>query len=717
MHRVVSAATVTGISVWGGVECTINRVGDQFLDQLERCGHYGRPGDIDAMAALGVRAIRYPALWERIAPHGVDCADWRGCDRALLRLRELGVEPIVGLVHHGSGPASTHLLDPHFIDGLAAYAAAFAERYPWVRKYTPINEPLTTARFAALYGLWYPHRRDDRSFVTALLTECRATAEAMVAIRTRVPDAELVQTEDAGFVRSTPAVAAQAAFENHRRWLSLDLLAGRVGEHHPLWQYLCEAGADVRELARLRERPTPPDVVGLNYYVTSDRFLDNRFDRYSPRLWGGNGRQRYADVDAVRVPGVGIRGHQTVLLEAWRRYGLPVAITEAHLGCTREEQMRWLLDAWRGANDAAALGADVRAVTAWALLGSWDWDSLLLRSIPTRYEAGAFEIQGGVPRPTGVGRVIVDLAAGRTPTHPVLSVPGWWRRAPGALPASAPPIVIAGAGGTLGRAFVEACESRGLACVPLARHDMDISDPGAVRAAAARWKPWAVVNAAGYVRVDDAERERAVCRRANAVGPSVLAMVCRQLGIQLATFSSDLVFDGAANRPYVESDPVCPVNVYGHTKAEAERRVLALAPGALVIRTSAFFGPSDRANFVTRLLETLSAGGTFRAASDVIVSPTYVPDLVDRVLDLLIDGAAGLWHVANAGALSWMAFARMAATAAGLDPDAVEPGHPPASARRPPFSALGSERGTALPPLEDCVSRYVRDRSRIGDAA
>jgi dTDP-4-dehydrorhamnose reductase len=83
----------------------------------------------------------------------------------------------------------------------------------------------------------------------------------------------------------------------------------------------------------------------------------------------------------------------------------------------------------------------------------------------------------------------------------------------------------------------------------------------------------------------------------------------------------------------------------------------------------------------------------------------------------LIDGAAGVWHVANGGALSWMAFARMAAAAAGLDPDAIEPGHSPSPARRPPFSALGSERGAALPPLEDGLSRYVRDRRRIGDAA
>ena len=193
--------TIPTIALWGGIECTINRVGEQFFDQLERCGHYSRSGDLDAIAALGIKTLRYPALWERMAPHGLSGIDWSGCDHALQRLRDLGVEPIIGLVHHGSGPAGTDLLDPRFVDGLAAYAAAFAERYPWVRQYTPINEPLTTARFAGLYGHWYPHRRDDRAFVAALVTQCRAIAAAMAAIREHVPHAELVQTEDAGSVR------------------------------------------------------------------------------------------------------------------------------------------------------------------------------------------------------------------------------------------------------------------------------------------------------------------------------------------------------------------------------------------------------------------------------------------------------------------------------------------------------------------------------------
>jgi dTDP-4-dehydrorhamnose reductase len=256
--------------------------------------------------------------------------------------------------------------------------------------------------------------------------------------------------------------------------------------------------------------------------------------------------------------------------------------------------------------------------------------------------------------------------------------------------------------------------------VSLTRQDLDILDVDAVRAAVAAYRPWAVVNAAGYVRVDDAERDSALCRKVNAVAPAILAVVCRKAGIGLLTFSSDLVFDGGRERPYVEDDPVAPLNMYGRSKAEAERRVLALNPAALVVRTSAFFGPWDRANFVTCALSELQQGRPFRASTDLTVSPTYVPDLVDASLDLLIDGAHGVWHLANAGSVTWFEFARLAASAAGMDPAAVGPccsdalGLP---APRPKYSVLGSERGLLMPALEDSLERYVRERRRVGGAA
>src|ERR687894_287789 len=223
------------LELWGGIECTVARVGDGYLDQIRRSGHEGRPEDLDMIAGLGLRAIRYPVLWERVAPHGLEDADWSWTDERLGRLRELGIRPIVGLVHHGSGPRSTSLVDPSFAEGLAAFARAVAERYPWVEDYTPVNEPLTTARFSGLYGHWYPHGRDDLTFARAMLNECRAVVLAMQAIRGVNPAARLVQTEDLGKVFSTPRLAYQADLENERRWLTYDLLTGRLGPDDLMW--------------------------------------------------------------------------------------------------------------------------------------------------------------------------------------------------------------------------------------------------------------------------------------------------------------------------------------------------------------------------------------------------------------------------------------------------------------------------------------------------
>src|SRR6478609_7617467 len=169
------------LQLWGGIECTVNRVGDRYFDQLEYSGHHSRASDLDLIAALGVGTVRYPLLWERAEASGQ--IDFTWSDVRASRLRALGVDPIVGLVHHGSGPAHTSLISSCFPIKLAAYSAQIARRYPWVDKYTPVNEPLTTARFSGLYGHWHPHGRDDRTFVRALLTECHATVRSMAAIR------------------------------------------------------------------------------------------------------------------------------------------------------------------------------------------------------------------------------------------------------------------------------------------------------------------------------------------------------------------------------------------------------------------------------------------------------------------------------------------------------------------------------------------------------
>lgn len=707
------------IELWVGPEPTINRVGDRWFDQGVATGFVHRLDDIDRLASLGATRVRFPLLWERCFD-GAGRFDWSWSDARLERAQACGLRIVAGLVHHGSGPPGTHLLDPAFASKLADFAHAAARRYPWIDAWTPINEPVTTARFSALYGLWYPHATSDAAFVRALWHQVEAIAASMRAIRTEIPGAQLIQTEDLGVTTGTREMTAQIAFDNARRWLGFDWLCGRVGPSHAMWPYLCTSGLDERALDALGRHPCVPDVLGLNVYVTSERFLDHRIERYPTATHGGNGRIAYADVETVRVHGAGIGGFEARLREAGRRYGLPVAITEAHLACTREEQMRWLFEAWRGAHRARRAGVDVRAVTAWAAFGAVDWHCLLTRC-EGRYESGLWDVRtpDGVPRETALAQLARTMARGERPKHPVLASPGWWHRdiriehplhqRLRARAVRGRPVLVVGAHGTLGRSFARLCEVRGLAHRLLSRDDLDIASPASIDAAIARWRPWAIVNAAGYVRVDDAERDPRVWRD-NTHAVVCLARACARQHVRLLTFSSDLVFDGAKRTPYVETDAPHPLSVYGRSKHAGERAALEDADTALVVRTAAFFGPWDQHNFVTRGLASLRAGHAWRAADDRIITPTYVPDLVHASLDLLIDGARGLVHLTHPDALAWVDLARRAARCAGLDA-ALVAGVPGAllgeTAPRPAYAALGSTRVAVMPPLDDALERYV----------
>lgn len=723
-------STCSPLEVWAGFECTLNRVNDRQHDQLALTGHYDRLDDLNRLAALGVRTVRYPILWEHVAGAATPVGRWAHADAAMRRLRELGMTPVVGLVHHGSGPLHTNLLDDGFADGLAGFARSVAARYPWVTRFTPVNEPLTTARFSALYGVWYPHVRDERSFWRATLNQVRAIRLAMQAIRDVTPAAELVQTEDLGFAHATPTLQYQAEFENERRWLTFDLLTGRVHPGHAMHDYARFCGLAADEIARAVGEGCVPAIIGVNHYLTSERWLDERVDRYPVHCHGGNGRHRYADVEAVRVAEARLVGPRELLMQAWERYALPLAVTEAHLGCTREQQMRWLHGVWCAALEARTAGADVRAVTAWAVLGTQDWSSLVTR-LDGHYEPGLFDTRAPLPRETALATMVRAYAQGEPARHPALESPGWWRcdervaygPAAGVWPddanqvqSSARPILVTGARGTLGGAILRLCRERGLACVGTARDTLDIADAGAVARAVAHWRPWAVINAAGYVRVDDAEREAEAAHRENVHGVVTLAAACAANGVRLVSFSSDLVFDGArsGSRPYLETDRPAPLGVYGATKAEAESRLLASDPDALVVRTAAFFGPWDEWNFVTLALRSLGAGIPFAAADDLVVSPTYVPDLVHATLDLLLDGERGIWHLANRGAVTWAELARRAACMTGVDGSLVR-GCPHRElglvARRPAFAALGSARGSLMPSLDDALARYARTRA------
>lgn len=707
----------------------MNRVGDRFFDQTVESGHQERVSDLDLFADLGVKALRYPVVWERVAPDAPDLLDWRWTDERLGRLRELGVAPIAGLVHHGSGPRYANIAEPAFAVGLAAFARAAAARYAWVRDWTPVNEPLTTARFCALYGHWHPHLADERAFWTTLLNEIDGVRLAMREIRKIRSDARLVQTEDLGRTYATKTLAYQVEYENARRWMTWDLLAGRVVPGHVFWEHLDGVGLGDR-LRAIADDPCPADVLGVNHYLTSYRFLDHRLELYPEHTHGGNNVGAYADVEAVRVLQPSPGGMEVVLSEAWARYGKTLAVAESHNGCTREEQMRWFRETWDTASALRRRGVDMEAVTAWSLLGAFDWNSLLTRRIG-HYESGVFDLRGGAPRPTALAGLLRDLAAGRAPQHPAAAGEGWWRRdvrleyrpvsdqATTAGPrlervhsaaASCRPVLITGATGVLGQAFARACEVRGLEYVLTGRAQLCLETPATCDRALDLWRPWAVVNAAGWARVEAAERDPTACLAVNRDGAAALSAACRARDLPLLSLSSDQVFDGRLGRSVTESDQPNPLNAYGRSKTEMERALLGSGGRDLIVRTAAVFAPCNAADFAAGVVRRLSKGRSGSAVVDVVVSPTYVPDLVSAALDLMIDGETGLWHLANRGALSWYDFAAAIAEALGFDPGLVRP--IPAkkanwTAKRPAYAPLSSERGSVLPPLDEAIARYA----------
>ncbi|RYY94902.1 MAG: SDR family oxidoreductase, partial [Chitinophagaceae bacterium] len=278
------------------------------------------------------------------------------------------------------------------------------------------------------------------------------------------------------------------------------------------------------------------------------------------------------------------------------------------------------------------------------------------------------------------------------------------------------PVLIIGKRGTLGQAFARLCAHRGLPYRILGREECDISSAESVAAALELYQPWAVVNAAGYVRVDDAEREAAACLRDNFEGPLLLGLACRDRGIRYMVFSSDLVFDGSKGRPYVESDTPNPLNTYGRSKHLLEQALQQQFPEALVIRTSAFFGPWDEYNFLHCVQMSLEAANPVPVADDMLVSPTYVPDLVNAALDLIIDGEDGIWHLANQGAFRWSELAYLVAGQLGLDSTLILPQRAADmnyEAPRPRYSVLTSEKAPLLPDARDAFRRYFAEKNRF----
>jgi dTDP-4-dehydrorhamnose reductase len=408
--------------VWAGPECSWLHVGEWRCDQVALTGHDRRPEDLDALAGLGVRAVRYPVLWGRTEDPR-EATDWAWAEARLGRLAQLGVRPIVGLLHHGFGPEDADPLDPGWPAAFGRYAAEVARRFPAVTEFLPVNEPLTTARFAGLYGWWPPYGRDHDTFVRLVLAQAEAHVAAARAIRTVNPDARILVNEDLGRTVGGPGCEAAARRDTERRWWTFDLLNGRVHPGHALWQAAKALPRGRRILDGLRLDPDVPDVLGIDYYVTSDRYLDGRLDAFPPHSHGGDGSMRYADVELVRVAGQEIAGFDRCIGETWARYGRPLALTEVHLAGEPDDQVAWWAEAMDAAEGAVARGVPVLGVTAWAAFGAFDWSSVLRHPVGS-YASGCFDERGfGALEVTALGRAVRAAASGQRVGAPR----GWWR--------------------------------------------------------------------------------------------------------------------------------------------------------------------------------------------------------------------------------------------------------------------------------------------------
>lgn len=404
--------------VWASPEPTVARVDAHTVrDQLALTGHDRRDGDVALLASLGIDASRTPVLWERCAPEDPTRIDLSWAARRLGLLRDAGIEPIVTLLHHGSGPRYTDLLDSAFPALFGGYAEAVARAFPWVRRWTPINEPLTTARFSTLYGVWYPNLRDDHAFGRAIVHQTLAILTAIERIRAVNPDAELVLTEDLQrFIPGDDGVVQYVDFLRERMYLSAELLAGRVDEAHPLARFLvAQCGVHPRELAEIRARASAPDLLAFNHYPHSERYLFTAPDG------------TIGDVAAVYVRGEAPPRAEPLLAAAAARLRLPLALGEVHVHAPAEERVRWLAQHVDDVRALRAASFDVRAVGVWAAFGMTDWHSLL-RADAGVAEDGIFAYAGaaGTPRPTALADAVVGLT--RTGTVVAGAAQGWWER-------------------------------------------------------------------------------------------------------------------------------------------------------------------------------------------------------------------------------------------------------------------------------------------------
>ena len=287
-------------------------------------------------------------------------------------------------------------------------------------------------------------------------------------------------------------------------------------------------------------------------------------------------------------------------------------------------------------------------------------------------------------------------------------------------------LVVFGSGGQLGVELVREFQGRGYMVTGLDRSAVDVSDGARVERSLAELDPVVVINSAAYNQVDVAENEPLAAYLANALAVRNLAKACRQVDARLVHFSTDYVFDGTSDRPYVEEDLPHPLGAYAVSKLAGELYAQAYLDQPLIIRTSGVFGPGGlktaRGNFIELMLRLAAGKKPIRVVEDHIASPTYAPALAERTADMVEGNHKGLFHIGGGTPISWFEYARLIFKAAGLQPELrpTSDREYRTAARRPRYSALSNAKMESLgirpmPPFEQAIESYMQARKTFFD--
>jgi len=268
-------------------------------------------------------------------------------------------------------------------------------------------------------------------------------------------------------------------------------------------------------------------------------------------------------------------------------------------------------------------------------------------------------------------------------------------------------VLIAGAGGQLGIDVVRCCTDAGDDVVATSHGDLDVGDRDSVLGTLSALRPDVVVNCAAWTAVDDCESDPARALANNGLAVRWLAEGCERAGARLVQISTDYVFDGLLDRPYVESDQPSPQSVYGSSKLVGETEALALGTAATIVRTS-WVCSRHGSNMVKTIMRLAAERSELKFVDDQVGHPTFTSDLAPMIRRLAVDGRSGIHHVTNQTSTSWYGFAREVVAAMGKDPEMVRPIktaelQPPRPARRPANSVLDNAvlRAAGLPLLRD----------------